>query len=107
MTIETVSLDKYGRLIVPANFRKQMGWKPGEKLTLTVTDNEVRVLSRRQALEALCAEVRKRVPRGVSLVEELLRERREEARREMEQMPPSKSAARKVRAGKATRKARG
>jgi AbrB family looped-hinge helix DNA binding protein len=106
MTFETTSLDKHGRLVIPAHFRKEMGWMPGEKLTLTLTGSEVRVLSRRQAIEELCAEVRKRIPPGVSLVDELLRERREEVRRELEEIRQS-NAARQTRAGKAARKSRG
>ncbi len=106
MTFETASLDKHGRLVIPSNFRKEMGWKPGEKLTLTLTGSEVRVLSRRQAVEDICAEIRKRVPPGVSLVDELLRERREEVRREKEESHRSKPARKKL-AGNAARKSRG
>jgi AbrB family looped-hinge helix DNA binding protein len=106
MTFETASLDKHGRLVIPARFRKEMGWKPGEKLTLALTGSEVRVLSRRQAIEELCAEVRKRTPPGVSLAGELLRDRREEVRRELEEIRQSK-AAREARARRTARKPRG
>src|SRR5580698_730820 len=106
MTFETASLDKHGRLVVPAHFRKEMGWKPGEKLTLTLTGSEMRVLSRRQAIEEIRAEIRKRVPPGVSLVDELLRERREEVRRKDEEIRRSKTA-REAPARKAARKSRG
>jgi len=91
MVFETASLDKHGRLVIPANFRKEMGWKPGERLTLAIADNELRVLSRRQAIEQLRAEVQKNLRPGVSLVDELIRERREEVRREEEEYQQSKA----------------
>jgi len=38
--------------------------------------------SRRQALDKICAEMRKHIPAGVSLVDEFIRERRQEAARD-------------------------
>lgn len=87
MVTETAFLDKYGRLVIPASFRKEMGWKPGDELTLSIANNELRVLSRSQAIERLRAEIRKRVRPGISLADDLIRERREEVRREEERSP--------------------
>jgi AbrB family looped-hinge helix DNA binding protein len=84
MAVERAYLDKHGRVVIPASFRKEMGWHPGEKLTLSLGDNELRMLSVRQAIKKLQDEVRKYVPEGVSLADELIRERREEVRREEE-----------------------
>lgn len=82
MATQTAPLDKQGRLVIPADFRRQMGWKAGERLTLMLVGSEMRVLSRRQALDEICAEVRKHIPAGVSLAGELIRERRQEAARD-------------------------
>jgi bifunctional DNA-binding transcriptional regulator/antitoxin component of YhaV-PrlF toxin-antitoxin module len=79
---EVAYLDQGGRFVVPARFRKQMGWALGDKLSLEVVDNELRVISVKQAIRSAQELVARRVPAGVSLVEELIRERREEARRE-------------------------
>ncbi|MGA2168600.1 MAG: AbrB/MazE/SpoVT family DNA-binding domain-containing protein [Terracidiphilus sp.] len=86
MTNEVALLDKGGRFVVPARFRKEMGWEPGDKLALEVVDNELRVVSVKQAIRSAQELVTRRVPAGVSLVDELIRERRNEARREAEDM---------------------
>jgi len=103
---ETVSLDSNGRLYIPTKVREAMGWKSGDALTLTPLQNELRVLSRWQAIEQIRAEVLKHIPPGVSLVDELIRERREEVRREDEEYRRS-VARRKARARRTARKSRG
>jgi len=85
--MESAALDKYGRLVIPAHLRKEMGWKPGDRLSLAIGDNELRVLSRRQALERLREEIRKHVPPEISLADELIRERRKEVKREEQDLP--------------------
>lgn len=71
-----------GRLVIPAAVRKAMGIEPGDEVSLTLEDAELRIISTRKAIERAQALVRKYVPEGVSLVDELIRERREEASRE-------------------------
>jgi bifunctional DNA-binding transcriptional regulator/antitoxin component of YhaV-PrlF toxin-antitoxin module len=79
---ELAFLDKGGRFVVPAKFRKEMGWEAGDKLTLAVVENELRVVSVKQAIRDARSFIAQHVPPGVSLVDELIRERREEVRRE-------------------------
>jgi bifunctional DNA-binding transcriptional regulator/antitoxin component of YhaV-PrlF toxin-antitoxin module len=80
--IETAILGKSGRFVVPARFRKQMGWEFGDKLTLEVVENELRVVSVKQAIRSAQEMVARRVPAGVSLVDELLEDRKNEVRRD-------------------------
>ena len=75
-------MDKHGRIIIPAELRRRMGWEAGQRLALVGGSHELKVLSRKQALEALQEEVRKHLRPGVSVVDELIRERRAEARRD-------------------------
>jgi len=82
MTQETAVLDKHGRIIIPVELRKRMGWEAGQRLTLVGGNHEMTVLSRKQALERIQEEVRKHVRPGVSVVDGLIRERRAEARRD-------------------------
>jgi bifunctional DNA-binding transcriptional regulator/antitoxin component of YhaV-PrlF toxin-antitoxin module len=82
MMNEIAFLDKAGRFVVPARFRKQMGWEFGDKLTLEVIENELRVVSIKQAIRSAQEMVARRVPTGVSLVDELLEDRRNEVRRD-------------------------
>jgi AbrB family looped-hinge helix DNA binding protein len=106
MDSESALLDKTGRLFIPAKIRKEMGWNPGDRLVLSPMQRELRVLSRRQAIEQIRAEVLKHIKPGVSLVEELIRDRREEVRREDEEYRRS-VARQKVRTPRRKRNSRG
>jgi bifunctional DNA-binding transcriptional regulator/antitoxin component of YhaV-PrlF toxin-antitoxin module len=79
---EVAYVDKGGRFVVPARFRKQMGWEFGDKLTLEVVENELRVVSVKQAIRSAQEMVARRVPAGLSLVDELLEDRKNEVRRD-------------------------
>jgi len=70
-----------GRLVIPAAYRKAMGIKPGDEVLLSFEDGEIRVVSTRQAVARAQTLVRRYIPKGRSLSEELIKERREEAAR--------------------------
>lgn len=81
MTI-TAILGKAGRLVIPSDIRQQMGISEGSKLVLRLDSDGLHILTPRQALTQLQAAVRALVPPGVSLVDELIEDRRREAARE-------------------------
>ena len=71
----------------PAGLTRRFGWnrnsiKPGDEVILRVDDGELRISTLRSRLERARRHVRKYVKPGVSLVDELIAERREEAKRE-------------------------
>jgi len=70
-----------GRLVIPAAYRKALGLKPGDEVLLTLEDGEIRVVSTRQAIARAQTLLRRYVPKGRSLSEELIKERREKAAR--------------------------
>ena len=70
-----------GRIVIPAEYRKVLGLKPGDEVVLVLQEGEVRILTPKQAIQRAQALVRRYVSKPKSLVEELLRERREEAAR--------------------------
>lgn len=79
-TIE-VTVGPQGRLVVPAPLRRRLGIEAGDVLVARVDDDRL-VLERR---DAILARVRGRlavVPADVSMVDELIAERREEAKRD-------------------------
>jgi len=78
----TATLDPAGRLVVPATFRRALGVGPGSRLVLRLDDEGLHLLTPAQALAHAQALVRRHVPEGVSLSDELITERREESRRE-------------------------
>ena len=72
-------LDSAGRIVVPAAFRKALGVKPGEYLILRIEDGQLHAWTFEYATKRIQEMVRKHVPEGVSLVDELIAERRSEA----------------------------
>ena len=70
-----------GRIVIPAAHRRTLGLKPGDEVVLLLEDEEVRVMTPRRAVRRAQALVRRYVPKGRRLSEELLRERQEETRR--------------------------
>jgi AbrB family looped-hinge helix DNA binding protein len=71
-----------GRLIVPAEFRRAMGIDSGDTVIIELDGTELRVRSHRAALDRARARLRKYIPEGVSLADELIADRRAEAERE-------------------------
>ena len=68
-----------GRLVIPSEFRKALGLKPGDEVLLSLEDGEIKVISMRQAIEKSQSIVRRYIPEGMKLSEELIEERQEEA----------------------------
>ncbi|MDI1343860.1 MAG: hypothetical protein PSV22_07160 [Pseudolabrys sp.] len=76
------TLDADGFVRIPQRAIAALGLKPGETLTVTVDDGEIRLMTIATATRKVQALVRQYVPEGISLVDELLAERRLEAARE-------------------------
>jgi AbrB family looped-hinge helix DNA binding protein len=71
-----------GRLLLPAELRSALGIREGDKLMAEVADGELRLLPQATAIKRAQEYVQRLVPADVSLVDELITERRAEARRE-------------------------
>ena len=71
-----------GRIVVPAAYREAIGLREGDDVQVRIEGDEVRILSRAAAIRRAQDLVAKYVPPGVSLVDELIAERRREAARE-------------------------
>ena len=80
-TVKT-QLGKSGRIVIPAQFRKALGVRPGDVLVMSLHEGETRIFTRDQAIRNIQELVRRYVPEGVSLADELIAERRTEAARE-------------------------
>ena len=87
VSVERVRLkiDKAGRIVIPAEMRAAMLVQPGDTVTARVVDGEFRIVSPRAAIRRVQAHARAVIPPGVDIVEELIRDRREEARKEAEE----------------------
>jgi AbrB family looped-hinge helix DNA binding protein len=76
-----VKVGPKGRVVVPAPIRRQLGIEEGTELLARIEGDGIVLEPRTAALRRLQA-LFAHIPRDVSLVDELLAERREEARRE-------------------------
>jgi AbrB family looped-hinge helix DNA binding protein len=78
---ETVVLGESGRIVLPVAIRNEFGLKTGDRLTIAAKGNRIEILSMDMALK----EIRDAIVEKRGSLDEFLEERREEARREMEE----------------------
>ena len=81
MATVRVKLEANGRVLLPAEVRRMLGVSPGDTLLLDVDANGIRLWTQAMAIRALQEAVAAHVPSGVSLVNELLQMRRDDAAR--------------------------
>ena len=85
MTIDAearLGVNENGRVVIPAAFRRALGINAGDEVVLRMEDDELRITTLKRRLERAQRLVRKHVKPGTSLVDELIAERREEAKNE-------------------------
>lgn len=75
-------VNENGRIVIPASFRKALDIHVGDEVVLRIEDDELRVSTMKRRIEQARRLVRRHVKPGTSLVDELIAERREAARRE-------------------------
>lgn len=80
----TVKLDSSGRVLLPAKVRIQLKLQPGSELIVRLDKGQLVLKTRAQALEEAQEYFSRFRPEGKLLSDELIEERREEARRELE-----------------------
>lgn len=82
MSIAYVKIGSNGRLVIPASLRKEAGIDSSQPYVIRVEGSSLVIEHQQQNLDRIRALVRRYVPEGVSLSEELIAERREEAKHE-------------------------
>ena len=65
--------------MIPAPMRRELGIEPGDSVTLKMEDGDLRIVSRQAALRRIRERLKKKAPPGVSLADELIKDRRAEA----------------------------
>ncbi|MFY9825789.1 MAG: AbrB/MazE/SpoVT family DNA-binding domain-containing protein [Thermoanaerobaculia bacterium] len=76
-------LGEGGRLVIPVEYRKELGVETGDELVLLLEDKSIRVLTPREAIRRAQAIIRSYIPEGgPRLSDELIEDRRREAKRE-------------------------
>jgi AbrB family looped-hinge helix DNA binding protein len=72
-------LNLNGRVVIPASIRQALGLEPGEEILLFVENDELRMTSAKKRAERAQKLYKKYIGEGVSLVDELIADRRKEA----------------------------
>ncbi|MGA3316125.1 MAG: AbrB/MazE/SpoVT family DNA-binding domain-containing protein [Candidatus Korobacteraceae bacterium] len=75
-------VNQNGRVVIPAAFRKALGFEIGDEVVLRIQDDELRITTQQRRIQRARRHARQYVKPGTSLVNELLAERREAARNE-------------------------
>jgi len=79
----TVAIDGSGRILLPAKVRKQLKLKKGSELVATLDKQQLMLNTRAEALRRAQEYFSKFRPAGTLWSEELIKERRKEALREL------------------------
>jgi bifunctional DNA-binding transcriptional regulator/antitoxin component of YhaV-PrlF toxin-antitoxin module len=81
----TLRIDNQGRVMLPSWWRKKEGVNPSTELCVAVTEEGALIVeTREQGLRRARTLLRRYIPEGVNLSDELIAERRAEAARESE-----------------------
>ncbi len=75
-------VNENGRVVIPAAFRKALGIEVGDEVVLRIQGDELRITTQQHRIARAQQRARQYVKAGVSLVDELLAERREAAKNE-------------------------
>jgi AbrB family looped-hinge helix DNA binding protein len=82
MDKQTVKIGPGGRIVIPAEIRSRLALKTGDSLVITESAGEIRISTVEAGIRRAQALISQYVPANVSLVDELIGERRAEAARE-------------------------
>ena len=74
-----------GRIVIPADMREKLGIKPGDIVEISMGEHELRIKSFPQRLLEIQQRMAKYATTGKLWSDELIADRREEARREEEE----------------------
>lgn len=83
METYALRLEKSGRILIPATVRRRLGLSERSQVIVKVEPSgTIEITSRSQALAKARQEIRKYIPDGRDLVDELIEDRRKEAEQE-------------------------
>jgi AbrB family looped-hinge helix DNA binding protein len=80
---EAVELGAGGRVVIPAKMRAALGIKVGDRLNVRLEGNELRIYTYQEGLRRAQEIVKRFVPEGSNLADDLIAERRREAASEL------------------------
>jgi len=75
-------VNENGRVVIPAAMRKALGIEVGDEVVLRVQDDELRITTQQRRIQRAQRRAQRYLKPGVSLVDELIAERRAAAKHE-------------------------
>jgi AbrB family looped-hinge helix DNA binding protein len=81
VTQTEIQLGSQGRLVIPASLRRALGFEAGDQLVARLEDGRL-ILEKAETIERRLKARFTKVSRDIGLADELITERRDEARRE-------------------------
>jgi AbrB family looped-hinge helix DNA binding protein len=78
-------LNDNGRIVIPAEIRKEMSLNPGDTVVMALENGVLKIESQRTRVRQVQQSLNKLIPAGRRLSDELIENRREEARQEVEE----------------------
>jgi AbrB family looped-hinge helix DNA binding protein len=78
-------INENGRIVIPAEIRKSMGIQAGDTMLMALEDGVLRIEPQQARVRRVQESLRQRIPGPHVLSDELIADRREEARRETEE----------------------
>lgn len=83
METYTTRLEKSGRILIPAVLRRELSLSPGSQVLITVEPTgALQITSRSHILAKVRQEIRKYIPAGQDLADELIRDRQTDLERD-------------------------
>jgi len=83
--VVTARLSENGRIVIPAEIRQKLGLSPGDTVLLSVEGYVLKIEPQRARIRRIQESMRQFLPPDRVLSDELIADRREEARRETEE----------------------
>lgn len=81
-TIVKTKVTQGGRIIIPAEMRKKLGIEIGEEINLSLEGDSMRISTAKLALKRIRQSVQSAANSDISIVDELIADRRKEAENE-------------------------
>jgi AbrB family looped-hinge helix DNA binding protein len=82
MPTVSAKIEKSGRILIPAAIRRQLNLKEGSEVLLRVDETGIQMSTRQQALTRIHERLRRYIPENRVLSEELILERRADAKKD-------------------------
>ena len=75
-------LTENGRILIPAEMRRELGMRAGDQVVLSVCGKELRVMTLRERVAQAQQRIRRHFAPGTTMSDRLIQERREEEQHE-------------------------